>query len=186
MPVAAAANALATVADVKYAWGRVQTDTSHDDRIQTLINLISGRIEDWCGRGLKAATYTDEPYDGDEIPGEDLWLKQYPVISFSALKIDGVIIDAAAYLVYNERGLVKYPNGWGSGTGIFGAKQNVQATYTAGYATVPGGLGIVCIEWVIVLLESRVKDAETNNVAESMTPPAHLEAALAPYKRRDF
>lgn len=185
MPVAAAANALTSVADVKYAWGKPQADTAHDDRIQTLINLLSGRIEDWCGRKFKQATYTAEKYDGDRIEGEELWLKQYPIIGTLTLAIDDQTIDASSYLLYEEEGKIFYQNGWGAGTGSFGAKRNVSVTYSAGYATIPSGLAMACVEWVIILLEGRAKDAKVKQEDTRLAMPDQIMQGLQPYKRMD-
>lgn len=190
MPVSAAANALTTVADVKYVWGKPQADTAHDDRIQTLINLLSGRIEDWCGRKFKETAYASPDhaavYDGEELAGESfLHLRQYPVITFTSLTIDGVAVDASAYLVYKAEGKVYYENGWGAGTGALGAKQNVVAAYTAGYATIPNGLAMACVEWAIILLEGRMKDAKVKGEDVRTAMPDQIMMALQPYKRMD-
>lgn len=190
MSVTAAANALTTVADVKYVWGKGQGDLAHDDRIQTLINLLSGRIEDWCGRKFKETAY-DTPdfnavYDGEELYGECwLYLRQFPVITFDSLTIDGVTIDASAYVVYKAEGKVFYQNGWGAGTGSLGAKQNVVAKYSAGFATVPGGLAMACVEWCIILLEGRMKDAKVKAEDMRLAMPDQIMMALQPYKRVD-
>jgi len=175
MAVAAAANALTTVADVKYTWGRKQTDTGDDDRIQTLINNISGRIESWCGRKFKEATYTDEYYNSP--CGYYLFLKQYPVTDTPVVKLDGVIVSSDNYEFYPEEGMLR-------GVWVPG-KRNYTVTYKAGYATIPGGLAEICIEWVIILLEGRMKDAKVDH-SEVTYEPQSLITGLAPFKRMDF
>jgi len=183
------ANALTSVANVKYVWGRAQTDTSHDDRIATLINLLSGRIEDWCGRKFKSAAY-DTPdinavYDGEDIASEHLQLRQYPIITLTSLTIDGEVIDSDEYLIYKEEGRIYYQDGWGSGTGNFGAKQNVVVSYTAGYATIPPGLENCCAMWAIMLLEGQMKDSKISFAVGKLEMPEAVQAALSPYKRYD-
>ena len=182
MAVVAAANALTTVADVKYTWGRKQEDTSHDDRIQTLINTISGRIESWCGRKFKSATYTDEVYD---VPkGAHFFLKQYPIIGDPVVKLDDVVVDAAEYAVYPEEGFLL--GSWNCGQGSpFSGRRVYKVTYQAGYATIPAGLSEICIEWVIILLEGRMKDAKVDH-AEVTYEPQSLITGLSPWKRMDF
>ncbi len=185
MSVAAAANALTSVADVKYAWGRKQADTDNDDRIQTLINLLSGRIAEWCGRVFISTAYSLEVYDGE---GQyDLILKQYPVTTLTLAKIDdvqiitGTLEDLTTWALYGSEGILWYAPGWTVG------RRNVKVTYTAGYAAadIPRGLAMACVEWCIVLLEGRYKDAKVK-MEDSFPPPEHIAAALAPYKRRDF
>jgi hypothetical protein len=191
MSVALNTNALTSVANVKYVWGRAQADLAHDDRIATLINMLSGRIEDWCGRKFKSTAYDtpdfDAVYDGEEVEaGEDLQLRQYPIITLTSLTVDDVLVDASAYLVYKAEGRIHYPNGWGSGTGTFGAKQNVVIKYTAGYATIPPGIENCCVMWVIMLLEGQVKDSKVLFDPKKLEMPEVVQAALAPYKRYDF
>lgn len=176
MAVTAAANALATVADVKYTWGRKQDDTGQDDRVQTLINNISGRIESWCGRKFKEATYTDEYYDGPN--GYYLFLKQYPVTDTPVVKLDGNTVSASTYTVYPNEGMIR-------GSWIPGHK-NYTVTYKAGFATIPQALAEICIEWCIILLEGRMKDARIDGADVEFYEPQNLIMGLAPFKRMDF
>jgi len=175
MAVLAAANALTTVADVKYTWGRKQADVGDDDRIQTLINTLSGRIEEWCGRKFKEDTYTDEVYDGPD--GYNLFLKQYPLTSVPVVKLDGVVVAASNYYVYAESGYIR-------GSWIPGHR-NYTVTYKAGYAIIPAGLAEICIEWCVILLEGRMKDAKMDGDVEPYEPQ-NLMLGLSPFKRMDF
>lgn len=179
MSVTASANALATLADVKYEAGIKQDDTTRDDRIQTLINKISGRIEDWCGRAFKKATYEEEAYDGD---GEcELLLKQFP-IDVTALSIDGVEVDledSLAVKVYEKEGYIWYGPGFSKG------RQNVLVSYSGGYETIPEGLQQACIEWVIILLEGRMKDAKVKGEDTKTIMPDQILSGVLPYRRMD-
>lgn len=183
MTVAAAANALTTVADVKYVLGTPQADTTKDDRIQTLINLLSGRIEDWCGRKFVSQAYTDQAYDG--CGEEDLFLKQYPITAVAAVSLDGVALSAAEladslnFLSYGEEGYI-----WRSG-GFPARRQGVKVTYTAGYTTIPSGLAMACVEWAIILFEGRMKDAKVKQEDMRLAMPDQVMQALVPYKRSD-
>lgn len=183
MPVTAAANALATVADVKYVLGKDQADTSKDDRIQTLINLLSGRIEDWCGRKFTSQEYTAEKYDGDN--GDELFLRQFPITEVESVSIDGQALSAEEladelnFLVYEEEGYL-----WRSG-GFPARRQGVSITYTAGYTTIPKGLSMACVEWVIILMEGRMKDAKVKQEDVKTAMPDQVMQAIQPYKRVD-
>lgn len=177
MPIGAAINALSIVANVKYVWGKRQADTEDDDRIQTLINLISDRIEYWCGRKFKETTYTDEKHDGH---GDNyLFLNQYPITAFTEIKLNDVAINSDYYKVYDIQGLLLKETSWTVGF------QNLKVTYKAGYATIPPALAEVCIEWVIMLLEGRMKDAKVDG-SEMGDPPDSILLGLQPFKRRDF
>lgn len=183
MAVTAAANALATVANVKYVAGIAQTDTTKDDRIQTLINLLSGRIEDWCGRKFISQTFTDQVYDGQRDC--DLFLKQYPIVSITAVSVDGVALTAGEladeenFLAYAEEGYIWRSSGW------FAKRRGIEITYVAGYATIPTGLQMACVEWAIILLEGRMKDAQVDGGGMKTAMPDQIMNGLQPYKRLD-
>lgn len=182
MPVSAAANAITTVAKVKYAMGIPQADTTKDDRIQTLINLLSGRIEDWCGRKFTAQTFTAEKYDGD---GETILpLKQYPINSVTAITIDGVAVDVddeTTFKIYSEEGYLWYAPGWSQAYPL-----GIAVTYNAGYSTMPTGLEMACVEWCIILLEGRAKDSKVKGEDMKLAMPDQIMMAVQPYKRVDF
>lgn len=183
MAVALNGNALTTVAKVKYLWGRKQADESHDDRIGTLINFLSGRISDWCGRTFESTLYTDQLYDGHTLT--ELFLKNYPIIAVPApvIKIDDVTVTTTLYKVYYQEGFVYYSHGWDQG------HQNIKVTYQAGYATIPEGLGMACAEWAVLLLEQVYKDAKltfTQINAEAKLVPDQIAGAIIPYKRMDL
>jgi len=176
MAVAAAANALTIIADIKYVWGRAQADTTHDDRIQTLINLISDRVEKWCARKFKTQILT-ETYDG--TAGYFLQLNEYPVTIVTYVKLDGVEIDNDDYKIYANEGMLYYAGKWTEG------RRNYEVKYTAGYTIIPPALAMACVEWVIVLLEGRMKDAKVDQ-SEAYGPPQEIAMGLAPFKRMDF
>lgn len=182
MPVAAADNALTTVADVKFVLGIAQTDTTKDDRLQSLINLISGRIEAWCGRQFTEQTYSEEAYDGD--PECELILKQYPITEVAAVTVDGVslaseISDETRFQVYEEEGYLWRAAGW------YARRKGIKVTYTAGYATIPAALASACIEWVIILYEGRFKDAKVKGEDMQTAMPDQILSALLPWRRSD-
>ena len=171
------ANALTTLENVKYVWGRPQADTGDDDRIQTLINLISGRIEYWCGRKFTKQTYTKEVYDGN---GDNyLFLKEFPIVSVAEILRDDVAVDSSYYKVYKNEGYILKETFWTHGY------QNLKVTYNAGFAIIPPALAEISIEWVIMLLEGRMKDAKVDG-SEMGDPPDSILLGLTPFKRRDF
>jgi hypothetical protein len=154
---------------------------THDDRIQTIINKLSGRIEDWCGRKFISTVYTNESYDGEG--DKCLPLKQYPIITLSAASIDGVplpISDTTQFRAYMDEGYLWYAPGFRAAFPL-----GVLVTYTAGYATIPAGLQQACIEWCIIILEGRMKDAKVKQEEMRLAMPDQVMQALQPYKRID-
>lgn len=115
--------ALTTLANVK---ATLHITTSDDDAlIENLINRISGAIEAYCKRKLKARDLT-EKYDGDGT--STLYLKQYPVNSVASLIINDGEVDSSDYVVYKTIGKLQlkssvFPPGL----------QNIEVTYNAGF-----------------------------------------------------
>lgn len=129
--------------------------TSSDALIEGLIEAVSAHFNLYTGRNLTARDYSYDPedpaYDPDNavINGSghrDLLLPQYPVISLSALYIDGVELaqavgvgpgwrlDRAAGLVSNLGGV--FPGGQG----------NISLSYRAGFDPAPPDLAQAALE----------------------------------------
>ena len=128
-----------------------------DDVLKALLKRTTKMMQNYIGRDLIQATYTDEPYEGDGQT-KDLMLKQYPLITLTAIK---EITDfySRAYLTLTEHlhyeikdkgvtdngGLITRIDGnWQKGI------QNYLVTYTAGYSasTMPEDLKQAQIDWL--------------------------------------
>ncbi len=186
MSVSAAANALATVANVKYVLGKAQANTSDDDRLQTLINLISGRIADWCGRDFISATYMSELHDGDG--SKQLFVTHAPVSSLDTVTVNDAAVDITELNAYDADVKINYATGciyknsrWPAGV------RNIAITYKSVYsAAVPKTIESVCIEWVIMLYEGRMKDANVKGAdapAGAASMPGRFVDALSPFMK---
>lgn len=113
------------------------TDTTHDDRLDALIESVSEAIELYCGRPFASVQRT-ELHDGGG--GRSLVLRCRPVASVASLHDDpgrtytaATLIDADEYAVYPDEGVLTLTSGRRFIDGI----RNVQVVYTAGYATIP-------------------------------------------------
>ena len=98
--------------------------------IRRLIEQVGKIAESLCNRYFLYGEYT-EVFDGDGA--KKLYLKGYPVITFSKLEIKDVDgnfgeISAADYSVNLDLGEIYYSSGFSEGF------QNIRATYTSGYA----------------------------------------------------
>lgn len=128
--------------DVKLSLGIASSTVTHDELLQRLINSASSFMDKFCDRQLLAIDYDDSVdadqkftrYDGDGTA--ILLLKQYPINTVTTVTSSGETIATASatdyygstgYLIYPDRGILYYENGWDLG------KQNVRVTYNAGY-----------------------------------------------------
>lgn len=134
--------ALVTLDDLKL-FMRINVNTS-DERLKYLINQATDFIERYCQRRFTAETYTNETYDGDGT--DELFLKNWPVISFTSLSYNGAhnnsgsftVIDTEDYWVNTAGGYITKSSIFNRGT------QNYRATYQAGYTVIPYDLQWVC------------------------------------------
>jgi hypothetical protein len=121
-------SALTTLAAVKAYLGI--TTNGQDTLIPQLIARESALVEQWTGRQFPSVTRTDKRLNGNG--GRCLTLPDEPIISVSALTIDGRVIPAAAnsqdsgYL-FNETTLFLTDDFFTRGN------QNVVCSWVAGY-----------------------------------------------------
>lgn len=174
----------------------------HDDMLTHWINAITDAVEQYCGRRFRQTTYTDEVYErrhGPELP-----LRQYPIVSVSAVSIGGAAIAAGSrddqYSVRAEEGILWRRLGWGDYWRIAPPQRDVLVTYTAGYIlpkdeapgtprTLPHDLEDAVAELVL----ARYKRRGQVGLAAESTPdgvsqtfawwPAHVRAVLDRYRR---
>lgn len=132
-------NALTTVERLKLELGIDQDDTSQDDHLRMLINVVSGAIEAELNRDLGLAEVT-ELLSG--YGRQRLNLRRFPIVDVDTATIDGVEVDDYKILP-GELGQLWRKNGWPLSASRYGdltidadpftADLNVEITYTGGY-----------------------------------------------------
>lgn len=136
---------LTTLAALK-AWLGI-TNAESDDQLQRTITNCSRFILSWLSRNMLPATYSDR-YDGLGPPASRVMLKQWPVISVSAVLIGNTAIAAApvpaagvnwgpGYLLSPGESFPPGSQQWLDFQGycLPRGAQNIGVTYRAGYAT---------------------------------------------------
>ncbi|MBU1275206.1 MAG: phage gp6-like head-tail connector protein [Proteobacteria bacterium] len=155
--MALTSDALTSLAQVKQYLGL--SATTHDALLEGLVEAISAQFNAFCGRKLMARDYShlsqDPAYDPDNalLSGSgypELLLPQYPILSLTALKVEGRDISAS------EGG----GTGWvlDSGAGVLGllgqvfprGAHNVGLVYRAGFASAPPDLAQAAVEQTAV------------------------------------
>ena len=133
-----AAGDLTTLANVK-SWLGI-TNTSDDALLAQLITGYSQFVTEYCSRDFVQTTYTDQIYDGSG--SSVLVLRQYPILSISAISIDGVAVPSTSFSHNGRAVLLKTGQVFTSSYG------NVSVSYQAGYSTIPTGLERAVIELI--------------------------------------
>lgn len=116
-------------------------------RADSLLTLASGLIQ-------AEARQRIELVEDDELAIRGLTegrilLPERPIVSVSAVDLDGTSIGADSYYVEGDHLVHRGSSwsGWLDGYGRWGSSRSpLTVTYTHGYATIPGAIKSVCVE----------------------------------------
>lgn len=176
---------LTTLKAVK-EWASIE-GSSDDALLERLIKAASSYIALWCSRTFEVTNVT-EFYDGNGR--RQIAVRNYPILSVSAVRIDGVAVPASSafnvggYYFDNFsislRGDYKFSRG----------PANVEVSYSYGFAEVPDDLEQACIEMVLARYRDKnrlgLQTQSIHGEAVSYNPSelsAFARAVLAQYKR---
>ncbi len=122
---------LVTLAEMKTYLGL--SVTTYDAFLTEQINIISAAIEGYTGRKLNSTAYVQKFY-ADEYDRTKKYLEtfQYPLITVTYVKEAGVTVDSSEYRVQLPWGRITKPF-----VNFFANCEDVEISYTAGYATIP-------------------------------------------------
>ncbi len=178
---------LCTLAELKTALGVAPDETADDTRLSELIKIASAQIEGYCSRSFGTEEIQDELHDGNA--SDSLELDVAPILSVSALSIDGQAVDPAELVIYPQ--FVAFPASGEYDVRLRGyarvfpeGRRNVKVSYTAGYEAVPREIADACKIQVAFLMNTINKQgvtSETNQVVQATT--AYSQEQLAPATR---
>ena len=178
---------LCSLGTLRAVLGVAPGETLDDAKLNALIAKASVQIVAYCRSSFGVLVVADELRDGDDSPL--LTLAHTPILSVSALSIDGQAVGVTEVKVYPN--WIRFEDGGeynarlrGSGRIFPRGCQNVRVSYRAGYARVPADIMQACIDQVIYLQNTLPKQglvSETNAVANATTQYSHT--ALCPAAR---
>jgi len=125
---------LTTLAKVKAALNIPTAVTQHDDQLNDIMDEVDAEMVNWVG--VTALTVNDyaETHDIDRLTSE-LRLKEWPVVSVTAMTESGSLVSSDDYYVDNEVGYIRFIDT----TRFFNqGRQKVQVSYSAGHVTTSG------------------------------------------------
>jgi len=196
MPAIASSQFIASLADVKLHLN-IST-TAQDSWLDKTIASMTKKIETFCNRRFKAATYT-EFHDGNGKRGF-IYVFNPPVGTVSVLAEDAdrtfdssTVFATSTYISYTSEGKVELLTGADNVSTeinpvIFGkGQQNVKIVYTGGYADIPEDVQIGALEWVATLNKVRDRkgwDVSNSNKGDVST--TYVTLGVMPEKVREF
>lgn len=139
-------------------WLGLTSDT--DCAVQRIISGISAQVTNYLGYSLAKASYT-RTFDGEGT--RMLFVPDLPLVSVSAVTIDGLTIPASA-AGSHQPGFT--PNAYA--VGLKGYRfcrgfQNVTVSYVAGYDAMPEDVIQACLNWIKDLyLQQQMTSIPTN------------------------
>lgn len=182
---------LCTLGQVQTYVGTQASDTSAAAAMEQLIEGASAFIERFCNRTFGSATYAEVRNGNDRAK---LMTNESPITAVSSVSVDGVAIAPSAgptvagytfdsYAIYLRPGLTV--------SRFWRGVQNVELTYTAGYATIPPDIAQACVELIAFKLAKRTRIDKKNETLGSQQTigfdisdmPAGVKTALLPYQR---
>lgn len=156
-PAAPVAQPLTSVSRVKALLGLGIDERAHETKLAACIDLASEQIRAFCGTTFGVEQFT-EVYDGKDLTV--LTLRQAPIVELLGLKFSGVAVSVSEVKVYRD--YLQFPEAYDdSSPRVLGGRllfprglQNIEVTYKAGYATVPGDLAGAAAEHAIHLFNT--------------------------------
>lgn len=150
------ANALVDLAELKRRIPSIAaSDTSKDEELMDYINEVSQFVENFIGRPLKAADYTEYIAPNGE---EFLLTRYFPINSVASVHVSERRTDVQElvenedwYLEKPKQGELYRPNSWMKtgytsylGGHVEFPERNIKVVYNAGYETIPADIkGVV-------------------------------------------
>lgn len=191
---------LCTTADVADAWPKFAALTA--TRQASLVSRASQAVLDHCRRGFIEMGVA-EAKDGDNL--SRLWLRRTPIISVSAVAIDGYALDnTSGDAWYFRPGTGELGRGRGHHDFRFGrawpsGRGNIVVQYWGGYAAVPDPVveaTVWCVKWmsdrarISGIFQSESIGDYSFTLADqegglSLALPAEIAALLADYVAGD-
>lgn len=138
------ATPITTLAAVKDWLGIPAADTSADVTLTRMVTAFSSAIANYLNRDLGTQTYVDTL---NGAGGAFMLPANYPITAVSSLYIDDVQIPAQVGRGNNGyvfSGVRIFLVGYTFNRGF----QNVDLSYTAGFAAIPADVEQACIEWI--------------------------------------
>jgi len=138
---------LTTRANVKRALGVPDAVTQHDAYIDILLEVADKTCISYCGMAaLTQTTVTEEAYDIPTTWENEFTLRNFPVTAVTAVLVGGTTLTTDSWFFEERSGTIKLKN---YGTFFEQGRQQVEVSYTYGYATVPADLAyaatLICI-----------------------------------------
>ena len=177
--------AFTTVDDVKAILNIPSTVSQWDTLLTTIVGMVDSEIIGLIGHNIDSTDYV-EKYDIDSGTQNELVLNQFPVISVTYVTDAGGTIDTANYYTDLEAGVIRLSN---MGSFFTAGRQQVEVSYTAGYAATPADLSyaasVLCVQHFNISRHAGIKKGIIGNYQFELKGdlPAEVSRIIARYRR---
>lgn len=120
-----------------------------DTQVLLAIEEASAVIKNYCNQEIEQVS--DDTILLDGTGSTKLFLPELPVNSIASVKIDGVLLDPTCYALAENGVLWRKYGKWAVGA------QNIEVTYTHGYASIPEDVKGVCYRSASRLYQAQLK-----------------------------
>lgn len=120
-----------------------------DTQVLLAIEEASAVIKNYCNQKIEQVS--DDTILLDGTGSTKLFLPELPVVSITSVKVDGVLLDPTYYALAENGVLWRKYGVWTVGA------QNIEVTYTHGYASIPEDIKGVCYRSASRLYQAQLK-----------------------------
>ena len=130
-------------------------DNTNDDYIRETIAQVSASISNYCNRVFQVETVSE--VIRLKVEPDYLEVKRFPIVTVSAITIDGVDQDLANFEIDEGKGRI-YKLDSGGDPISWSKNTKVVVSYTGGYATLPEAVSRAALDMVKMRHFSRIRD----------------------------
>ena len=177
--------AFTTVANVKAILNIPDTVSQWDTLLDTIVAMVDSEIIGLIGHNIDSTAYV-EKYDIDSETQNEVVLNQFPVISVAYVTDAGGTVSTDNYYADLEPGVIRLKN---MGSFFTEGRQQVEVSYTAGYATTPPDLSyaasVLCVQHFNISRHAGIKKGIIGNYQFELKGdlPDEVLRVIARYRR---
>lgn len=164
--------------------------------VNALISPISAAVKKFCRKDFYSTAYTE--YLDIAVGQEQLYLKQYPIVSVASIYNDpdwtyaaSSLVTATDYAIIADEGIIQLKSAF-----LLSGRRSVKITYTSGFgsalANIPADVKEATARWIMICAKmwsadqlgvKSLSQGEAKIVYDKGEPPVDVRATLVRHRR---